>query len=99
MTGKKYVTTELTIKKHACLEKYRKRFEEWTIQAGQNDYKAINKTEEILYKYPQLKEILQIMGREKKQEPEKTDATITRYVPILLSHNTSMRNQWSKNRG
>lgn len=76
-------------KKHACLEKYRKRFEEWTIQAGQNDYKAINKTEEILYKYPQLKEILQIMGREKKQEPEKTDATITRYVPILLSHNTS----------
>lgn len=75
--------------KQMLLENNRKHFEEWAKQAGQGDYERINKTASILYKYPKLKEIIQIMGREKKHASEEVDSIITRYIPVLLAHNTS----------
>ena len=71
------------------LKNNQKRFEEWVKQAGKTDYETINKTAQILYKYPKLNEILQMMGREKEKKHQEEDSTTTRNLPILLSHNTS----------
>lgn len=71
------------------LKNNQKRFEEWVKQAGKTDYETINKTTKILYKYPKLNEILQMMGREKEQEYQEEDATFIQHIPLLLEHSSS----------
>ena len=75
--------------KQKLLDKYKEHFIEKVKQAGQEDYKTIKKTADILYKYPPLQEILQLMGREKEKNHEEVDNTITRYIPLLLAHSKS----------
>ena len=58
-------------------------------QAGKEDYSIIKKSADILVKYPQLQEILQLMGREKEKNTKEEDSTITRYIPLLLAHSKS----------
>ena len=76
------------IKKN-MLNRQKRTFERWAVQAGKFDYETIRKTVSDVYKYPALKEILHIIGREKEKDMQEQDATITRYIPILLSHNPS----------
>ena len=59
-------------------------------EAGKEDYEAISKTRQVFYKYPALKEILTLMGREKEENKEERDETITKFLPFLLSNNHSM---------
>ena len=86
---KKACEERIEREKQMLLENNRQHFEEWAKQAGQGDYERINSIASIFVKYPKLKEIIQIMGREKKQISDEVDSTVTRYIPILLSHNTS----------
>lgn len=79
----------ITREKQCLLDKYKHRFREHFSQAGKEDYKTIRKTADILVKFPALKEILQIMGREKQKENQEEDCTITRNLPLLLAHSKS----------
>lgn len=75
--------------KKDLLEKYKNGFEEWVQQVGKEDYRTIQKTNDIFYKYPLLKEIIEMMGREKEKHSEEEDSTITRHIPLLLAHSKS----------
>ena len=62
---------------------------DWVLQAGKNDFETINQTATIFHDYPLLKEIIQMMGREKEKNHQEEDATFIRPIPLLLEHSTS----------
>lgn len=76
------------IKKN-MLNRHKRTFERWAVQAGKFDYETVGKTASDVYKYPALKEILHVIGRGKEKDMQEQDATTTRYIPVLLSHNPS----------
>lgn len=59
-------------------------------EAGKEDYEMMNQTKRIFYKYPALKEILRLIGREKEENKEERDEVITRFLPFLISPNQSI---------
>ena len=75
--------------KQKLLDNYKNHFMTQAKQAGNEDYRTIQKTAEVLVKYPALQEILQLMGREKEKNTHEEDSTITRYIPLLLAHSKS----------
>ena len=75
--------------KQKLLDNYKNQFKEYATQAGSEDYKTIRKTESILFKYPVLQDLLEMMGREKEKNNDEEDCTLTRYIPLLLSHSKS----------
>lgn len=62
------------------------KIEQEIITCGDIDYKKEQKKAHFFHKYPQLKEIAKKMGREKERSEEMDDATMTRYIPVLLKH-------------
>lgn len=71
------------------IKRNQKWFEDWVLQAGKNDFETIKQTEMVLHHYPPLKEIIQIMGREKEKEHQEKDATFIQHIPLLLEHSSS----------
>lgn len=63
----------------------RKQLEFHVAEAGSSDYKTALRTRKIVLRYPALREILELIGREKPQSKEEKDTVVTRYIPILLS--------------
>jgi hypothetical protein len=53
---------------------------------GNKDFKVIGDIEKIIYKYPTLKEIANIMGRKEEGKQSELDSVSNKYVPFLLSH-------------
>ena len=53
---------------------------------GNKDFKVIGDIEKIIYKYPTLKEIANIMGRKEEGKQSELDGVSNKYVPFLLSH-------------
>lgn len=56
---------------------------------GEADFKKKLKVNRIILKYPQLDEILKMIGREKESDSSDRDMTITVDIPILLRHSKS----------
>lgn len=75
--------------KQEHLNKYRQQFETSMHDHGSSDYESIMSTQKVLVKFPVLKEIINLMGREKENHEEERDSTITRYKPQLLSRQPS----------
>ncbi len=75
--------------KRELLERYKKKYEQQSVEAGKRDYQEIAQSASIFYKYPLLKEIVELIGREKNVSHEEMDVTVTRYIPLLLSHCTA----------
>lgn len=75
--------------KQRLLDTYKADYENQAKLAGNEDYKTIKNTEAVLFKYPALKEILRMMGREKEMNTKEEDSTLTRYIPLLLAHSKS----------
>ena len=75
--------------KRRLLDSHKQQYRNWVTQAGKQDWMTIKETENILFKYPQLQEIIHMMGREKETGSEEKDCTITRHTPLLLAHSKS----------
>ncbi len=61
---------------------------QWEINVrnwGYSDYEERRKLEKFYYKYPQLEEIVRMMGREQPKNKEMKDDYLTQYLPILPS--------------
>lgn len=71
------------------VKRNRKWFEDWVLQAGKNDFEIIKQTATVLHHYPSLKEIIQMMGREKDMKHLEEDSIIVRHIPLLLEHSSS----------
>ena len=76
--------------KQQALERNKPRFEQSVREAGRHDYETVLATEATVGRYPQLREILLMMGRDKEASRDEFDATVTRYVPVVLSRSPEM---------
>ncbi|MBP5365402.1 MAG: hypothetical protein J6Y82_05715 [Bacteroidales bacterium] len=52
---------------------------------GLSDYKERKKVERIFYSYPELQDLIRIIGREQPHREEEKDDTIQRFLPLLPS--------------
>ena len=75
--------------KRRLLDSHKQQYRNWAAQAGKEDWMTIKETENVLFRYPQLQEIIRMMGREKAADAEEKDCTVNRDIPILLAHSKS----------
>lgn len=68
------------------LSKSMQNLEQEILSCGDTDFKKEQRKARFFHKYPQLKEIAKKMGREKEKSVEMDDATMNKYIPILLKH-------------
>lgn len=61
------------------------RWEHHIKEHGLSDYKERRKVEHFFYSYPELKDLLRIIGREQPKREDDMDDTVRRYIPILPS--------------
>lgn len=72
--------------KQKLLQDNKQQFQFSFQEVGKDDYETLFSSSQILFRYPELKEIVEIIGRDKPQSHEEKDTTITRYIPTIISH-------------
>jgi uncharacterized protein with von Willebrand factor type A (vWA) domain len=76
---------QLLAAKRRYLQHNRMAFENNLRDVGNQDYEFFTSLQKEFFKYPILKEIVDMIGREKRHDTEQKDATITKYIPLLLA--------------
>lgn len=71
--------------KRQMLEIYRQKWERQIKEHGMSDYQERQKLEKFFYSYPQLIDIVRIIGREQPKRDDEMDDTVIRYLPLLPS--------------
>lgn len=71
--------------KKRLIEENQLRWEHDIKEHGLSDYKERRKIEHFFYSYPELKDLLRIIGREEPKCEDDMDDTVRRYLPILPS--------------
>ena len=72
-------------RKQNLLSINQKRWEQHLKEYGLSDYKERQKVERFFYSYPELRELIRMIGREQPQREDEMDDTIRRYLPLLPS--------------
>ena len=72
----------------ASIEKNKDYWEQNIRKCGHADYIERKKILKMYYSYPQMVEIVNIIGREKPKREDEKDETIRRYIPLLPSRPT-----------
>lgn len=85
---KKASEKRLNQKEEQLLEQNKKRWERHMREWGQSDYERRKKIDQMFYRYPILKEIVRMIGREQPQSKDEKDDIVYKYMPILLSNPT-----------
>lgn len=81
---------KLDQKERRLLERSKKRFETYSQEAGTHDYEAKKKIDNYIHRYPQLKEIVELIGRDKNPSKEEKDTVIYRFLPVTIAKNSSV---------
>lgn len=71
--------------KRRMLEVNRKKWELHVQEYALSDYEERQKIEKFFYSYPQLEDIVRIIGREQPKRDDEMDDTVLRYIPLLPS--------------
>lgn len=79
-------------KEEQLIEQNKKRWERHMREWGQSDYERRKKIDQMFYRYPILKEIVRMIGREQPQSKDEKDDIVYKYIPILLSNPTKTTN-------
>ena len=86
-----HVSQEKLLKaKRNLLLNAKKHFHALLKEAGNKDYAIISSLQQLFYNYPLLKDIVEIIGREKPYSNEEKDSTTNKYRPIHLTHAKSI---------
>lgn len=72
-------------RKKKLIENNKLRWEQHIKEYGLNNYKERRKIEHFFYSYPELKDLLRIIGREQPKREDEMDDTIRHYLPLLPS--------------
>lgn len=72
------------------LNRAKMQFEHLCREAGTRDYEVKKKVERYFYRYPQLKEIVDMIGRDKDSSKEEKDAVVYRFMPTIVAKNSSV---------
>ena len=67
------------------LESQRKKWEQHVREHGLTDYKERQKKDKFFYSYPQLRDLVRIIGREQPKRDDEMDDTVMHYLPLLPS--------------
>lgn len=71
------------------LERSKSRFETFCKEAGTRDYEDKKKIDNYIHRYPQLKEIVDLIGRDKDSSKEEKDTIIYKFLPMTVAKNSS----------
>lgn len=66
------------------LNRTKMQFEQVCREAGTGDYEDRKKVENYVHRYPQLKEILDMIGRDKDSSKEDKDTVVYRFMPTSV---------------
>lgn len=72
-------------KKVEIIEFNREKWEKGVKEHGNADFKQRKKIEKAFYSYPQLVDIVRIIGREQPEREDEYDETVRSYMPLLPS--------------
>ena len=72
------------------LNRTKMQFEQVCREAGTGDYEDRKKVENYVHRYPQLKEILDMIGRDKDSSKEDKDTVVYRFMPTSVVKNSSV---------
>ena len=72
-------------RKQKLLSTNQQRWEQHLKENGLTDYKERKKVERFFNSYPELQDMIRIIGREQQQREDEMDDTIQRFLPLLPS--------------
>lgn len=72
------------------LERSKQQFEMICRDAGTADYEDKKRVENYVHRYPQFKEIVDMIGRDKDPTKEEKDTVVYRFMPTAVSRNSSV---------
>lgn len=81
---------KLDRRQRQLLERSKAPFEQACREAGSSDYEAKRRVDEYFHKYPLLREIVDMIGREKDPSKEEKDTVVCRFMPAAISKNSSV---------
>lgn len=81
---------KLEQKTQQMLKRAKNQFEQRFREAGTNDYEDKKQVENYIHRYPQLKEIVDIIGRDKAPSKEEKDTIVYKFLPITVAKNSSV---------
>lgn len=81
---------KLDRKERQMLNRAKMRFEQFCRDAGTGDYEDRKKVEKYVHRYPQLREIVDMIGRDKDPSKEEKDTVVYRFMPTTVAKNSSV---------
>ena len=72
------------------LNRAKMQFEHLCRETGTRDYEDNKKVEKYVHRYPQLKEIRDMIGRDKDSSKEEKDTVVYRFMPTTVAKNSSV---------
>ena len=81
---------KLDRKERQMLNRAKMQFEQLSREAGTRDYEDKKKVEKYVHRYPQLKEIVDLIGRDKDSSKEEKDTVVYRFMPTTVAKNSSV---------
>lgn len=81
---------KLDRKERQMLNRAKMRFEQFCRDAGTGDYEVRKKVENYVHRYPQLREIVDMIGRDKEPSKEEKDTVVYRFMPTTVAKNSSV---------
>lgn len=82
--------TKLVQQERKILEQSKRDWEHRMREAGTQDYQDRKELDNYFYRYPKLREIIDIIGRDKKDEKKEVDTVIYKFLPSKAVHATSV---------
>ena len=80
---------KLNRRERQALERSKKNFENYSRDAGTSDYEDKKKIDNYLHRYPKLKEIVDIIGRDTDPSKDERDSIIYKFLPVTVAKNSS----------
>ena len=72
------------------LERSRQQFQQICREAGPRDYEDRKRIDSYIHRYPQLREIVELIGRDKNPTADEKDTVIYRFLPVSVAKNSSV---------
>lgn len=82
--------TRIQQQERQILTRAKNQFERQSHEVGKQDYEDKKRLDNYIHQYPQLQEIVDIIGRDKDQSKEEKDAIIFKFLPVTVAKNTSV---------
>lgn len=77
-------------KESQILKRAKNQFERQSREAGKQDYQDKKRLDNYIHQYPQLKEIVDMIGRDKEPSKEEKDSVIYKFLPVTMAKNSSV---------